>query len=126
MSDPNAVQWLKTLGVPEATLALLNGVPQADDAENPLPRAKPQTNLPTAKAPKSKADVKSDKEPEDTDVPVPEKLVDDDRKKELDRELSTDPTVQRQRAADVDDDIKQLNQANKEQQNFNNSLRQLE
>src|SRR5215831_14865744 len=121
MSDPNAVQWLKELGVPETTLALLNGVPQADDAENPLPPAKPQKTLPTAKAPKSKADAKSDQEPEDptedTDVQVPEKLVDDDRQKELNKELSTDPTVQRQRAADVDDDIKQLCQANKEQQN---------
>jgi hypothetical protein len=85
------------------------------------PRPKPKKDLPAAKAPKSKADEDSDEE-----RAVPEKLVDDDRQKELNRELSTDPTVQRQRATDVDEDIKQLNQANKEQQDFNNSLRQLE
>jgi hypothetical protein len=120
MSDPKKIQWLQVLGVSEATLALLNAVPQADDAENPLPPAKPRKDLPPAKAPQSKAD-ESDPEPA-----VPEKLVDDDRQKELNRELSTAPTVQRQRAKDVDEDIKQLNQANKEQQDFNNSLRQLE
>jgi hypothetical protein len=120
MSDTKEVEWLKALGVPEATLALLNGVPQADDAENPLPPAKPRNNLPAAKDSKSKAD-DSDEEPE-----VPQKLVDDDRQKELNRELSTDPAVQRKRATDVDDDIKQLNQANKEQEDFNNSLKELE
>lgn len=119
MGDSEKIKWLQVLGVPEAVLAQLNAVPQADDAENPLPPGKPQKSEPPAGVPKSKPD-ESDDEPS-----VPEKLVDDDRQKELNRELSTDPTIQRQGAKDVDEDIKQLQQANKEQEDFNNSLKEL-
>jgi hypothetical protein len=120
MSDPKQLKWLQELGVSQAALALLSPAPQADDAENPLPPAKPQKDRSPAPAAKSKPD-ESDQEPG-----LPEKLVDQNRQKELDRELSTDPTVQRQRAKDVDEDIKQLEQARKEQEDFNNALRQLE
>jgi hypothetical protein len=108
MPDPEKTKWLQELGVPAA---LLNAVPQADDAENPLPPAKPGQGQPTAGVPKPKPDE--------------QKLVDDARQKELNRQLSTDPTVQHQSAKDVDEDIKQLEQANKEQVAFNNSLKEL-